>query len=148
MAAGRWAKLGAAAASRGRTSSRALVARPVRCWQRRCAFLRRCCFDWSSAAAREEGDEGWSLAYQWIRTAARCWACNSCMAAPLAGVVVRRYRMERRSCSGHARALGPHEFFVVAAAAGRPPLRRVSGDAMTAGLISSRVWFGPVPDSP
>ncbi|KZV29769.1 hypothetical protein F511_17612 [Dorcoceras hygrometricum] len=30
------------------------------------------------------------------RTAARCWACNS--------------RMERRSCSGHARAFAPHEF--------------------------------------
>ncbi|KZV52758.1 hypothetical protein F511_42640 [Dorcoceras hygrometricum] len=34
------------------------------------------------------------------------------------------------------------------AAAGRPPLRRVSGDVVTAGLISSRVWFGPVPGSP
>ncbi|KZV23033.1 Zinc finger, RING/FYVE/PHD-type domain containing protein [Dorcoceras hygrometricum] len=30
----------------------------------------------------------------------------------------------------------------------RPPLRRVSGDVVTAGLISSRVWFGPVPGSP
>ncbi|KZV07074.1 hypothetical protein F511_45446 [Dorcoceras hygrometricum] len=29
-----------------------------------------------------------------------------------------------------------------------PPLRRVSGDVVTAGLISSRVWFGPVPGSP
>ncbi|KZV27995.1 hypothetical protein F511_27321 [Dorcoceras hygrometricum] len=38
--------------------------------------------------------------------------------------------------------------FMVAAAAGRPPLRRVSGDVVTAGLISSRVWFGPVPGSP
>ncbi|KZV14251.1 hypothetical protein F511_43760 [Dorcoceras hygrometricum] len=27
-------------------------------------------------------------------------------------------------------------------------LRRVSGDVVTAGLISSRVWFGPVPGSP
>ncbi|KZV26905.1 hypothetical protein F511_38356 [Dorcoceras hygrometricum] len=33
-------------------------------------------------------------------------------------------------------------------AAGRPPLRRVSGDVVTAGLNSSRVWFGPVPGSP
>ncbi|KZV57271.1 hypothetical protein F511_33062 [Dorcoceras hygrometricum] len=31
---------------------------------------------------------------------------------------------------------------------GRPPLRRSSGDVVTAGLISSRVWFGPVPGSP
>ncbi|KZV25829.1 hypothetical protein F511_12236 [Dorcoceras hygrometricum] len=29
-----------------------------------------------------------------------------------------------------------------------PPLRRVSGDVVTAGLNSSRVWFGPVPGSP
>ncbi|KZT76146.1 hypothetical protein F511_46829 [Dorcoceras hygrometricum] len=34
------------------------------------------------------------------------------------------------------------------AAAGRPPLRRGSGDIVTAGLNSSRVWFGPVPGSP
>ncbi|KZV39884.1 hypothetical protein F511_06470 [Dorcoceras hygrometricum] len=30
----------------------------------------------------------------------------------------------------------------------RPPLRRRSGDVVTAGLNSSRVWFGPVPGSP
>ncbi|KZV24464.1 hypothetical protein F511_19095 [Dorcoceras hygrometricum] len=29
-----------------------------------------------------------------------------------------------------------------------PPARRRSGDIVTAGLISSRVWFGPVPGSP
>ncbi|KZT76791.1 hypothetical protein F511_46184 [Dorcoceras hygrometricum] len=34
------------------------------------------------------------------------------------------------------------------AAVGRPPLRRVSDDVLTAGLISSRVWFGLVPGSP
>ncbi|KZT75609.1 hypothetical protein F511_47366 [Dorcoceras hygrometricum] len=33
-------------------------------------------------------------------------------------------------------------------AAGRPPLRRCSDDVVTAGLISSRVWFGPVLGSP
>ncbi|KZT76756.1 hypothetical protein F511_46219 [Dorcoceras hygrometricum] len=38
--------------------------------------------------------------------------------------------------------------FVDGAAADRPPLRRVSGDVVTAGLNSSRVWFGPVPGSP
>ncbi|KZT76653.1 hypothetical protein F511_46324 [Dorcoceras hygrometricum] len=38
-------------------------------------------------------------------------------------------------------------FFRVAAA-GRPPLRRCSGDVVTAGLILSRVLFGPVPGSP
>ncbi|KZV06634.1 MATE efflux family protein isoform 1 [Dorcoceras hygrometricum] len=30
----------------------------------------------------------------------------------------------------------------------RPPAGRRSGDVVTAGLISSRVWFGPVPGSP
>ncbi|KZT76155.1 hypothetical protein F511_46820 [Dorcoceras hygrometricum] len=30
----------------------------------------------------------------------------------------------------------------------RPPLRRVSGDVVTAGLISSRFWFGLVSGSP
>ncbi|KZT76891.1 putative carboxylesterase 12 [Dorcoceras hygrometricum] len=30
----------------------------------------------------------------------------------------------------------------------RPPLRRCSGDVVTAGLNSSRVWFEPVPGSP
>ncbi|KZV44206.1 short-chain dehydrogenase reductase 2a-like [Dorcoceras hygrometricum] len=30
----------------------------------------------------------------------------------------------------------------------RPPLRRVSDDVVTASLISSRIWFGPVPGSP
>ncbi|KZV40597.1 hypothetical protein F511_11406 [Dorcoceras hygrometricum] len=38
--------------------------------------------------------------------------------------------------------------FSCGAIAGRPPLLRVSGDVVTAGLISSRVWFGPVPGSP
>ncbi|KZV39363.1 hypothetical protein F511_43805 [Dorcoceras hygrometricum] len=32
--------------------------------------------------------------------------------------------------------------------AGRPMLRRSSGDVVMAGLNSSRVWFGPVPGSP
>ncbi|KZT76928.1 hypothetical protein F511_46046 [Dorcoceras hygrometricum] len=46
-----------------------------------------------------------------------------------------------------ARPLRCAQEFVVAAA-GRPPLRRCSADVVTAGLISSRVWFGPVPGSP
>ncbi|KZV24196.1 hypothetical protein F511_09140 [Dorcoceras hygrometricum] len=44
----------------------------------------------------------------------------------------------RRACRAQNRGGG----------AGRPPLRRVSGDIVTACLISSRVWFGPVPGSP
>ncbi|KZV13646.1 hypothetical protein F511_45190 [Dorcoceras hygrometricum] len=53
----------------------------------------------------------------------------------------------RDDARGRAWLLHRHAFFVVAAA-DRPPLRRVSGDVVTAGLISSRVWFGPVPGSP
>ncbi|KZV26228.1 hypothetical protein F511_43909 [Dorcoceras hygrometricum] len=49
-------------------------------------------------------------------------------------VAERRARCRRAFCGGGA--------------AGWPPLRRVSGDVVTAGLISSRVWFGPVPGSP
>ncbi|KZV42577.1 hypothetical protein F511_35704 [Dorcoceras hygrometricum] len=70
-------------------------------------------------------------------------ACFSTMAAPLAGFVVRRWRVERRSCSGCARALAPHEFLWW-----RPPAGCRSGDVVTAGMISSRVWIGPVPGSP
>ncbi|KZV18696.1 hypothetical protein F511_14206 [Dorcoceras hygrometricum] len=46
--------------------------------------------------------------------------------------------------AGSAASCAAAAIFVVVA----PPLRRVSGDVVTAGLISSRVWFGPVPGSP
>ncbi|KZV38233.1 hypothetical protein F511_36623 [Dorcoceras hygrometricum] len=43
----------------------------------------------------------------------------------------------------------PPRFFIRGgAAADRPPLRRCSGDIVTAGLNSFRVLFGPVPGSP
>ncbi|KZT75956.1 hypothetical protein F511_47019 [Dorcoceras hygrometricum] len=51
-------------------------------------------------------------------------------------------------CGGGARLFAPRVISLVAAAVGRSPLRRVSGDVVTAGLNSSRVWFGPVPGSP
>ncbi|KZV23610.1 hypothetical protein F511_24019 [Dorcoceras hygrometricum] len=54
-----------------------------------------------------------------------------------------------RRCVALARRLARcRRSFRWCAAAGRPPLPRVSGDVVTAGLISSRVWFGPVPGSP
>ncbi|KZV41225.1 glutamate synthase [Dorcoceras hygrometricum] len=53
----------------------------------------------------------------------------------------------RRACRGRMRGLAPCDFDG-GAAVGRPPLRRVSGDVVTAGLISSRVWFGHFPGSP
>ncbi|KZV36621.1 glyoxysomal fatty acid beta-oxidation multifunctional protein MFP-a [Dorcoceras hygrometricum] len=57
-----------------------------------------------------------------------------CLDAPLGRVLLaERYRatlaVEARCCGAGRR---------------RPPLRRVSGDVVTAGLISSMVWFGPV----
>ncbi|KZV44855.1 hypothetical protein F511_17032 [Dorcoceras hygrometricum] len=54
----------------------------------------------------------------------------------------------RDDAHGRARHLCRARFFVGGAAVGRPPLRRSSGDIVTAGLNSSRVWFGPVPGSP
>ncbi|KZV07168.1 hypothetical protein F511_45350 [Dorcoceras hygrometricum] len=56
-------------------------------------------------------------------------------------------RPTRDDARGLAHLLRRVKFFV-AAAAGRPPLRRCSYDLVTAGLILSRVWFGPVPGSP
>ncbi|KZT75475.1 hypothetical protein F511_47499 [Dorcoceras hygrometricum] len=59
--------------------------------------------------------------------------------------------MKRRSCSGRARALAAHVMFAppcVFSPVVAPPAGRRSGDVVTAGLILSRVWFGPVPGSP
>ncbi|KZV06806.1 hypothetical protein F511_45710 [Dorcoceras hygrometricum] len=58
----------------------------------------------------------------------------------VAPLVAQRCARPRALCAAHK--------FSLVAAAGRPPLRRVSGDVVAAGLISSRVWFGPVPGSP
>ncbi|KZT76637.1 hypothetical protein F511_46338 [Dorcoceras hygrometricum] len=61
----------------------------------------------------------------------------------------RRTLRARRATScalvAQRRARCRREFFVVAAP---PPAGRRSGDVMTAGLNSFRVWFGPVPGSP
>ncbi|KZV06629.1 hypothetical protein F511_45890 [Dorcoceras hygrometricum] len=62
--------------------------------------------------------------------------------------------MVARNCARRCIALGaasralPPRFRGGGAAVGRPPLRRVSGDVVTAGLNSSRFWFRPVPGSP
>ncbi|KZT76107.1 hypothetical protein F511_46868 [Dorcoceras hygrometricum] len=61
----------------------------------------------------------------------------------------RRFgRHPLRARRATSRALPPRVLCGGGAAAGRPPLRRCSGDVVTAGLISFRVWFGPVPGSP
>ncbi|KZV06733.1 hypothetical protein F511_45785 [Dorcoceras hygrometricum] len=62
--------------------------------------------------------------------------------------LVERCWSTMRVARATSRALPPQVFVGGGAAAGRPPLRRCSGDVVTAGLISSRVWFGPVPGSP
>ncbi|KZV19198.1 DNA-directed RNA polymerase V subunit 1 [Dorcoceras hygrometricum] len=62
-------------------------------------------------------------------------------------MVARNLRMAlRRARRGVARVAAVN--FRGGGAAGRPPLQQVSGDVVTAGLNSSRVWFGPVPCSP
>ncbi|KZT76631.1 hypothetical protein F511_46345 [Dorcoceras hygrometricum] len=65
----------------------------------------------------------------------RCWSIG---VAPLL----------RDDAHGRARPLRRARFFVGGAAARRPPPRRRSGDVVTAGLNSFRVWFGPIPGSP
>ncbi|KZV44567.1 hypothetical protein F511_44054 [Dorcoceras hygrometricum] len=62
-------------------------------------------------------------------------------------MAARDLRTTLRRLGAASRTLSPL-VSLMAAAAGRSPLRRVSGDVVTAGLISSRVWFGPVPGSP
>ncbi|KZT75245.1 hypothetical protein F511_47730 [Dorcoceras hygrometricum] len=61
-------------------------------------------------------------------------------------MAARDLRTSLRRFGAASRTLSP--LVLLVAAAGRPPLRRVSDDVVTAGLISSRVWFGPVPGSP
>ncbi|KZV06734.1 hypothetical protein F511_45784 [Dorcoceras hygrometricum] len=63
--------------------------------------------------------------------------CNACSAL-VARMRTGRATLRAASC----------ENFSLVAAADRPPLRRVSDDVVTAGLISSWVWFGPVPGNP
>ncbi|KZV06876.1 DNA-directed RNA polymerase 2, chloroplastic/mitochondrial [Dorcoceras hygrometricum] len=73
--------------------------------------------------------------------------------ATLDGRPLRRWSTLRTlRCASRDGARAAAAFFMVATppspAAAPPPLRRVSGDVVTAGLNSSRVWFGPVPGSP
>ncbi|KZT76586.1 hypothetical protein F511_46388 [Dorcoceras hygrometricum] len=60
----------------------------------------------------------------------------------------RTLRAGRATLRAAVRGVLARDFVGGGAAVGRPPLRRISGDVVTAGLISSRVWFGPVPGSP
>ncbi|KZV06569.1 disease resistance protein-like [Dorcoceras hygrometricum] len=88
----------------------------------RCWLRRRCALDdaWSADERR-----CWSSDVRWLREIAHGVASH---------LARRRARCRREFCGGGG--------------AGWPPLRRVSGDVVTAGLISSRFWFGPVPGSP
>ncbi|KZT76176.1 metal tolerance protein 2 [Dorcoceras hygrometricum] len=80
-----------------------------------------------------------------IASSIECWPDEASQGvARWLGVVVRRWRA---IVAGRARRCAAR-FFLMAAAAGRSPLRRCSDDIVTAGVISSRVWFGPVPGSP
>ncbi|KZV51020.1 hypothetical protein F511_31996 [Dorcoceras hygrometricum] len=90
-----------------------------------------------------------------------CWHCRATMAGRSTLLdCVQNVARGSRWCADQRRTIGRDCAALVAAArpyfvrkfevaaAGRPPLLRVSGDVVTAGLISSRVWFGPVPGSP
>ncbi|KZT75608.1 hypothetical protein F511_47368 [Dorcoceras hygrometricum] len=75
--------------------------------------------------------------------AGRC--CN-------AGRLLRTLVLRCVACDGATLGAGcarcRREFFLWWRRRRQPPLRRVSGDVVTAGLNSSRVWFRPVPGSP
>ncbi|KZV07014.1 hypothetical protein F511_45502 [Dorcoceras hygrometricum] len=80
----------------------------------------------------------------WLRDVGDAWCrlVDACCT-----LVARRCERRPRACLGRVRPCGARNF-VRGGAARRPPLRRIFGDVVTAGLISSRVWFGPVPGSP
>ncbi|KZT76923.1 hypothetical protein F511_46053 [Dorcoceras hygrometricum] len=126
MAAGRWATLDAAAASRGRT----LVDRCAR-WSRRLAQTLHNLPPPSHATGRRWAFSSATMAGM------ECDACGA--------LVARDARWPRDVALDVVRC---RRDFRGGGAADRPPLRRVSGNVVTAGLNSSRVWFGPVPGSP
>ncbi|KZV30257.1 hypothetical protein F511_05537 [Dorcoceras hygrometricum] len=136
----------------GRAICRGLVL--LRC-ARRCVSCRPLVARGRSAAALHEGGQATLLmctrlvarraeAGRWSaqehRLAAHCLAHDRRPASPM---VAPPIGASQRDCA----ELVAREI-LLGGAAGRPPLRRVSGDVVTAGLISSRVWFGPVPGSP
>ncbi|KZV46012.1 ATPase subunit 1 [Dorcoceras hygrometricum] len=71
-------------------------------------------------------------------------AGRRCLEAPLG----RALLVENARRSRDVVRVSPRIFFRASPAAAPPPLRRCSGDLVTASLILSRVWFGPVPGSP
>ncbi|KZV27884.1 hypothetical protein F511_26220 [Dorcoceras hygrometricum] len=97
----------------------------------------RLCIGWPLDVARD--GRRWAalseMARRWAADA-RCWSATLAVAGHARCALAARRRAP------------PCENFSLAAAAGRPPLRRVSSDVVTASLNSSRVWFGPVPGSP
>ncbi|KZV07069.1 hypothetical protein F511_45448 [Dorcoceras hygrometricum] len=99
------------------------------------AAAHRCCIGWSGAARRGTLRCGRELVARGGRTSLLEWAT---LGAAWSTPVVRSLR--NVACAAAA--------FLLVAAAGRPALWRVSGDVVTAGLNSSRFWFGPVPGSP
>ncbi|KZV54287.1 hypothetical protein F511_22839 [Dorcoceras hygrometricum] len=121
------ARAQARAAAHGRRSSGAALRESSRTVSRLAHSLR----DGRSAAETLLDVARWTRDTAARCSAAPCVVCGAC--SPLGA-----------SCA-RVRPCGACDFV---AAAGRPPLRRVSGDVVTAGLVSSRVWFGPVPGSP
>ncbi|KZT75802.1 hypothetical protein F511_47173 [Dorcoceras hygrometricum] len=111
------------------------------------------------------------LVARWLGAAARCWCSRRATMADAGRTLAVRRADEARNrwpdddawgrrlverCWSRTRAARAtscvcrrdFSFVVVAPAAAPVMLRRVSGDVVTAGLNSFRVWFGPVPGSP
>ncbi|KZV35386.1 gibberellin 20 oxidase 1-D-like [Dorcoceras hygrometricum] len=78
----------------------------------------------------------------WLAADARRWHDDAPLSMRCASHVDARWRAIA------PRLVAAVRNFRDGAAAGRPPLRRCSGNVVTAGLNSFRVWFGPVPGSP
>ncbi|KZV06816.1 hypothetical protein F511_45702 [Dorcoceras hygrometricum] len=79
----------------------------------------------------------------------RRWLRERCASSRAAGPALSSHvtPLHERWCARPCARMRARDFVVGGAAASRPPLRRRSGDVVTAGLNSSRVWFGPVPGS-
>ncbi|KZV28091.1 hypothetical protein F511_28362 [Dorcoceras hygrometricum] len=131
-----------------------------------CTVAGRTCLEWPLLCAKLAGRGSLSVAH-WSRIhgdapcatlADHCRCC--CATTPRAGrataaqeaaeeaLLVERKAPHVGRAMRDCAALVARKIRWWSAAAGRPPLRRRSGDVVTAGLNSYRFWFEPVPGSP
>ncbi|KZT76883.1 hypothetical protein F511_46091 [Dorcoceras hygrometricum] len=142
-------------ADRGRYVARLVTPQAALPCANRCAVADCWLLGWSSAAARggrrcpRKSLRFWPTLGVPLRNdgqqVARRWAAMHAAGVRRCGVLVARKRAGRATL--RAGSCAAVRIFRVAAAA-PAMLWRCFGDVVTAGLNSSRVWFGPVPGSP